>query len=66
MKATRLDDLLTYRDVSALLDVKEVTLRSWRHRGYGPPSFKIGTTVVYRRADLIKWLEAQPPKDGAA
>jgi predicted DNA-binding transcriptional regulator AlpA len=33
------------------------TLRYWRHGGTGgPPSFKLGRRVMYRRAEVEKWL----------
>jgi len=34
------------------------TLRYWRALGVrGPVSFKLGRRVMYRRADVEKWLE---------
>jgi hypothetical protein len=34
------------------------TLRYWRALGEGgPASFKLGRRVMYRRADVEKWLE---------
>lgn len=50
-----LDDLMTLREVSQRLGIVEGTLRVWRFRKMGPPSFKIGTTVVYRREDVEEW-----------
>lgn len=35
------------------------TVRYWRHIGYGPPSFKIGRRVLYRREDVDAWLETE-------
>jgi hypothetical protein len=43
------------------------TLRFWRHTGeYGPPSAKIGRRVLYREADVERWIAAQfdAPKPG--
>lgn len=42
--------------------IKESTLRWWRHegKGVGPRSFVLGKRkVVYKRTDVIAWLEAQ-------
>lgn len=39
-----------------LIGVKQATLRSWRMRGEGPPSFKAGGVVLYRLAKLHAWL----------
>ena len=35
------------------------TLRYWRWRGEGPPSFKIGRRVVYDSDALEAWIDAQ-------
>lgn len=35
------------------------TLRYWRWRGEGPPSFKIGRAVVYDSDALEAWIDAQ-------
>lgn len=52
-----------------LIDIKEVaerlgkpvaTLRQWRHRGYGPPSMKVGGSVRYPLDELDAWLAALP------
>lgn len=58
-RSSKLSELMTLRQVSERLAVKEVTLRSWRFRGYGPPSFKIGASVVYHRADVEAWVRDQ-------
>lgn len=38
------------------------SLTTLRNRGGGPVFFKVGRRVVYRRADLQAWMEAQPRK----
>ncbi|MCX2934721.1 helix-turn-helix domain-containing protein [Mycobacterium sp. CVI_P3] len=39
------------------------TLRYWRHTGTaGPPSFKLGRRVLYRRSDVDAWLQAARPR----
>jgi hypothetical protein len=52
-------DDLTPAAVAALLRIREGTLRNWRSSGYGPPYLKLGAGVVYRRADVLGWMEAQ-------
>ncbi len=52
-------DLLTTVEVGELLRRPAETLRYWRWRGEGPPSFKVGRTVVYDRRDVLQWLDAQ-------
>ncbi len=53
------DELMTMKEVAALVRVPEATLRYWRHLGAGPRSFKIGRHVRYWRADLTLWLAEQ-------
>ncbi len=53
------DPLLTTKDLSAETGVPEATLRYWRHRDEGPASFRVGRRVVYRRAAVEEWLNAQ-------
>jgi DNA-binding transcriptional MerR regulator len=57
-------DLMKTAEVSALTRVPPETLRYFRWRGEGPPSFKIGRTVVYERADVLAWIEAQKTATG--
>lgn len=55
------DELLTSREVSEFTNgiLKEGTLRYWRHRGEGPKSFTLGKRkVVYKKSDVLEWLEA--------
>ncbi len=53
------DELMTLKEVAALVRVPEATLRYWRHLGTGPVSFKLGRHVLYRRADIDAWINAQ-------
>jgi DNA-binding transcriptional MerR regulator len=49
---------LTVADVAEMTRLSAGTLRYWRALGEGgPPSFKLGRRVMYRRADVEKWLE---------
>jgi excisionase family DNA binding protein len=51
-------ELLTVAEVAELTRLSASTLRYWRHAGTGgPASFKLGRRVMYRRADVEKWLE---------
>lgn len=43
-----------------LLGVKRETLRAWRHRGEGPPFYRVTrSTVWYLRADVVAWLSSR-------
>lgn len=46
-------------DVEAFTGVDAATLRYWRHAGIGPASFKLGRRVVYRRAEVERWIAEQ-------
>ena len=44
-------------EVSARINTKVSTLRYWRHKGEGPPSFKLGRkNVVYPLDGLERWI----------
>lgn len=53
-----LPELLTPREAAALLRTTTDTLAVWRSTGrHAIPFLKIGRSVRYRRADLLRWLE---------
>ena len=52
-------ELLTITEVAELLRTPVATLRYWRHLRIGPPSFRIGRRVMYRRTDVEEWINAQ-------
>ena len=53
------DDLLTVAEVAEILRKPAGTLRYWRSINRGPRSFRVGSTVVYERADVAAYLEQQ-------
>lgn len=61
-------DLMTKAEVSGLTRIPVATLSWYRHNGTGPRSALIGGRVMYRRADVEKWLndqfEAEQPVAG--
>ena len=62
-QTTPVFDLLTLQEVSEMTRIKEATLRWYRHTGTGPKSAKLGGRVMYKRADVIAWLEDQFNKE---
>ncbi|QUD82104.1 helix-turn-helix domain-containing protein [Gordonia polyisoprenivorans] len=49
--------LLSTKQVSEEFGIPINTLRTWRYRGGGPPSFTIGKAkVVYRRGEVERWI----------
>jgi predicted DNA-binding transcriptional regulator AlpA len=53
------DELLTMKEVAAVLRVPEATLRYWRHLSKGPRGFRVGRSVRYWRTEVASWLEDQ-------
>ena len=51
--------MMTLTDLAELLGVPVTTLYQWRHRGEGPPGYRVGRHVRYRRAAVEGWLETQ-------
>ena len=53
-------DILTTDEVAAYIRTPTATLRWWRHQGIGPHAFKLGgRKVMYRKSDVLDWLERQ-------
>lgn len=52
------DTLLTSQ-VAEITGIPECTLRYWRHANQGPPCYRLGKRVLYERAGLDAWIEAQ-------
>jgi hypothetical protein len=48
-------DYLTTAEVAARYRKPVGTIRYWRHTGYGPKGVKVGTTVLYPRAEVEKF-----------
>jgi len=49
------DDVLTEKEVAALLHMAPKTLGNWRRANKGPPYFLAGKRVRYSRESLEKW-----------
>lgn len=55
----------TTAEVAAQLRRSPETVRYWRHIGYGPPSFKVGRRVLYRKSDVQTWLDDEYARQNA-
>ena len=53
------DELMSIKEVVALVRVPEATLRYWRHLGTGPRGFRIGRSVRYWHNEVLHWLDEQ-------
>ncbi len=60
------DELLTMKEVAAVVRVPIATLRYWRHLGTGPRGFRIGRSVRYWRTEVHAWLEQQSNRPQAS
>lgn len=49
-------DLLTTKQLAKYLNKSVNTIHGWRHRKVGPPGFRLGRDVVYRRSSVDAWL----------
>jgi DNA-binding transcriptional MerR regulator len=52
-------EILTSQEVADLLRIAVNTLYWWQHRGFGPPSFKAGKQRLYKRQDVLNWIDQQ-------
>lgn len=52
-------EFLLEAEAAELLRQNQRTLRYWRSQGIGPKAARFGRRIVYRRADLIEWCDAQ-------
>ena len=59
MNETTDEPLMTETQVAEYLQVAPGTPSGWRSRGVGPPFFKFGNLIRYRRSDVLAWLEQQ-------
>lgn len=53
------DELMTPDQLAEALGISVRTLYNWRSQRKGPPGFRVGRHVRYRRSDVKVWLDAQ-------
>jgi excisionase family DNA binding protein len=54
-----MDALMTPPELAEYLHVPLATVYRWRYLDEGPPGFRAGRHVRYRRADVEAWIEQQ-------
>jgi excisionase family DNA binding protein len=59
MTTVTVEPLWGVEDVATFLRVPVPTLYQWRHRGLGPPAFKVGRHLRYDPAAVTDWLHRQ-------
>jgi hypothetical protein len=57
---------LTLPEVAEHYRTTEATVRYWRHTGYGPRGVKLGTRVLYPRAEIERFDRQLVAKAAAA
>lgn len=57
-------DELTPDEAAAVVTLRRATLDRMRCRGGGPAYIKRNNRVLYRRADLLEWLEQRTTQHG--
>ncbi|MDR7086823.1 excisionase family DNA binding protein [Aeromicrobium panaciterrae] len=57
------EQLMTIDDVSTYLQIPKRTLHDWRTNerpeDQGPPAYRLGRFLRYRRADVDAWIDQQ-------
>jgi excisionase family DNA binding protein len=53
----QLEPLIDVQQLADYLDVPVKTLYAWRYRREGPPAFRVGRHLRYRRTDINEWIE---------
>jgi predicted DNA-binding transcriptional regulator AlpA len=56
-------EFMSIREVAELTRKTLNALYSLRYRGDGPPAFQLGHRLVYRRTDVLAWIEASARAD---
>lgn len=51
--------LMTLNELAEMLGVPVSTIYGWRCRHEGPPGYRVGRYVRYRRTAVEAWLEMQ-------
>ena len=51
------DDLLLLEEVAEITRQSVSTLRWLRHRGVGPPAFRLGRRLMFRRGEVLEWIK---------
>ena len=52
-----LEPLIDVQQLANYLDVPVKTLYAWRYRREGPPAFRVGRHLRYRRSDIQRWIQ---------
>lgn len=54
--STTIPEMLTDKQVGDIVHMKPSSLAQMRYKGTGPKFVKLGSRVLYRREDVIDWI----------
>ncbi|MEE9228005.1 MAG: helix-turn-helix domain-containing protein [Acidimicrobiia bacterium] len=60
----QLEPLLSTQELAEFLHVPIATIYAWRYRQQGPPGFRVGRHLRYRRSDVEEWISHQLEDSG--
>ena len=52
-------EYLTVDEAADFMRTPKATLYQWRMKAYGPPALRVGVRLLYKRADIVAWLDEQ-------
>ncbi len=52
-----LEPLLSAQELAEFLHLPIATVYAWRYRRQGPPGFRVGRHLRYRRDDVQQWIK---------
>lgn len=52
-------EFITTREAASIVHQEEGTLAQWRYLGTGPRYYKAGRKPLYKRSEVLAWLEQQ-------
>lgn len=58
------DQLLTAKEVAALVRVHIVTFYRWCREGHGPREVKLGDVIRYAESDVRRWVASRQGERG--
>ena len=50
-------ELLTIEQLADLIHASRSSIYNMRYRGEGPPSYRLGGRVLFKRGDVLAWVE---------
>jgi len=54
------DPLMTRKEAAQLLRVPVATMAQWLYKGAsGPPCYRVGRFALYKRSEVLAWVDAQ-------